>query len=116
VLAGSAAYGLGEAFRWNASLERKPADAKKFYGAIATCTALGAIMNFTSLDPIKALFWAAVLNGISAVPLMVVIMGMATSRKVMGTFVLPAYLKVLGWLAAIVMSIVFVGLVLTWHA
>jgi NRAMP (natural resistance-associated macrophage protein)-like metal ion transporter len=116
VLAGSAAYGLGEAFRWNASLERKPADAKKFYGAIATCTALGAIMNFTALDPIKALFWAAVLNGISAVPLMVVIMGMATSRKVMGTFVLPAYLKVLGWLAAIVMSMVLAGLVLTWHA
>jgi NRAMP (natural resistance-associated macrophage protein)-like metal ion transporter len=116
VLAGSAAYGLGEAFRWNASLERKPADAKKFYGAIATCTAVGAALNFTSLNPIKALFWAAVLNGIAAVPLMMVIMAMATSRKVMGTFVLPAYLKMLGWLAAVIMSMVFAGLVLTWRA
>lgn len=116
VLAGSAAYGLGEALRWNASLERKPADAKKFYGAIATCTALGAVMNFTSLDPIKALFWAAVLNGMAAVPLMIVIMAMATSRKVMGTFVLPIYLKVTGWLAALVMSMVCVGLVISWRA
>ena len=116
VLAGSAAYGLGEAFRWNASLEQKPADAKNFYGAIATCTAVGAVLNFSSLNPIKALFWAAVLNGIAAVPLMMVIMAMASSRKVMGTFVLPAYLKVLGWLVAIVMSMVFAGLVLTWRA
>ena len=116
VLAGSAAYGLGEALRWNASLEQKPANAKKFYGAIAACTALGAMMSFTSLDPIKALFWAAVLNGIAAVPLMLIIMAMATSRKVMGTFVLPPYLKVLGWMAALVMSMVCAGLILSWRA
>ncbi|MGC2198509.1 MAG: divalent metal cation transporter [Terriglobales bacterium] len=115
VLAGSAAYGLGEALRWDVSLERKPADAKRFYGAIAVCTCLGLLLTFTSLDPMKALFWAAVLNGLAAVPLMVVIMVMATSRQVMGTFVLPTYLKVGGWLAAVVMSLVCAGLVLTWR-
>ena len=115
VLAGSAAYGISEALLWKASLERKPGDAKKFYAAIATCTGVGALLNFTSLDPIKALFWAAVLNGVAAVPLMLVIMTMATSRTVMGTFVLPTYLKVVGWLAALVMSMVFAGLVLTWR-
>lgn len=115
VLAGSAAYGIGEALLWKASLERKPTDAKKFYAAIATCTAVGALLNFTSLDPIKALFWAAVLNGVAAVPLMLIIMTMATSRTVMGTFVLPTYLKVVGWLAALVMSMVFAGLVVTWR-
>jgi NRAMP (natural resistance-associated macrophage protein)-like metal ion transporter len=115
VLAGSAAYGLGEAFQWNVSLERKPADAKKFYGAIAACTCLGLLLTFTGLDPIKALFWAAVLNGLASVPLMIIIMAMATSRKVMGTFVLPSYLKALGWLAAVVMSMVCVGLALTWR-
>jgi NRAMP (natural resistance-associated macrophage protein)-like metal ion transporter len=115
VLAGSAAYGLGEALRWDVSLERKPGDAKKFYGAIAACTTLGLLLNFASLDPMKALFWAAVLNGLAAVPLMFVIMVVASSRKVMGTFVLPTYLKVVGWLAAVVMSMVCAGLVLTWH-
>ena len=116
VLAGSAAYGIGEAFRWNASLERKPKDAKKFYAAIATCTVLGLFLNLTALDPMKALFWAAVLNGLAAVPLMFVILALATSRKVMGSFVLPGYLKVLGWTAACVMTLVCVGLMLTWHA
>jgi NRAMP (natural resistance-associated macrophage protein)-like metal ion transporter len=116
VLAGSAAYGIGEALLWNASLEMKPADAKKFYSAIVACTAIGAVLNFSSLDPIKALFWAAVLNGVVAVPLMLVIMTMATSRSVMGKFVLPTYLKVVGWLAALVMCMVCAGLVLTWRA
>lgn len=116
VSAGSAAYGLGEAFRWNVSLEQKRADAKKFSGAIAACTALGLLLNFTSLDPMKALFWAAVLNCLAAVPLMFVIMVMATSRKVMGTFTLPTYLKVAGWLAAVVMSMVCIGLVFAWHS
>ena len=74
------------------------------------------MLNFSSLDPIKALFWAAVLNGVVAVPLMLVIMTMATSRSVMGKFVLPTYLKLVGWLAALVMTMVCAGLVLTWRA
>jgi NRAMP (natural resistance-associated macrophage protein)-like metal ion transporter len=115
VLAGSAAYGLGEALTWDASLERKPADAKKFYAAIAGCSCLGLLLNLTSLDPMKALFWAAVLNGIASVPLMFVIMIIATSRTVMGSFVLPTYLRIVGWSATAVMSVVCLGLVLTWR-
>jgi NRAMP (natural resistance-associated macrophage protein)-like metal ion transporter len=116
VLAGSAAYGVGEALRWNASLEQKPSNAKKFYAAIAACTCLGLFLQFTRLDPMKALFWAAVLNGLAAVPLMFVIMSIATSRKVMGTFVLPTYLRMIGWLASAVMSLVCVGLIVFWHS
>jgi len=73
-------------------------------------------LNLTRLNAMKALFWAAVLNGLAAVPLMFVIMSMATSRKVMGTFVLPRYLRLVGWLAAAVMSAVCVGLIVSWHA
>ncbi len=73
---------------------------------------MGLLLNFLSLDPMKALFWAAVLNGLAAVPLMIVIMLMATSPKVMGTFVLPRYLRLVGWLAAAVMCAVCAGLVL----
>ena len=106
VLAGSAAYGLGEALNWDVSLERKPGDAKKFYAAIVVCTLLGVLLNFFSLSPMKALFWAAVLNGIAAVPLMTVIMIVASSRKTMGQFVLSPYLKVVGWAAAALMTVV----------
>jgi Mn2+/Fe2+ NRAMP family transporter len=112
VLAGSAAYGIGESLHWDVSLEKRPADAKKFYSAIVICTLMGLLLNFMSLDPMKTLFWAAVLNGLAAVPLMIVIMLMATSPKVMGTFVLPRYLRLVGWLAAIVMCAVCAGLVL----
>jgi NRAMP (natural resistance-associated macrophage protein)-like metal ion transporter len=111
VLAGSAAYGLGEALKWDVSLERKPGDAKKFYAAIGVCTLLGVLLNLASLTPMKALFWAAVLNGIAAVPLMIVIMIVASSRKTMGQFVLSPYLKVVGWLAAALMILVCAGLV-----
>jgi NRAMP (natural resistance-associated macrophage protein)-like metal ion transporter len=106
VLAGSAAYGLGEALKWDVSLESKPGDAKKFYAAIVVCTLLGVLLNFASLSPMKALFWAAVLNGIAAVPLMIVIMIVASSRKTMGQFVLSPYLKVVGWVAAALMAVV----------
>jgi NRAMP (natural resistance-associated macrophage protein)-like metal ion transporter len=111
VLAGSAAYGLGEALKWDVSLERKPGDAKKFYAAIAVCTLLGVLLNFASLSPMKALLWAAVLNGIAAAPLMIVIMMVASSRKAMGQFVLPLYLKLVGWSAAALMIAVCGGLI-----
>src|SRR5205085_793092 len=74
VLAGSAAYALGEALDWPTGLARNPLDAKAFYGAIAAATLVGFLINFVHLDPIKALFWSAVINGVVAVPLMVVIM------------------------------------------
>jgi len=113
VLAGSAAYAIGEAFRWRASLEHAPEKAPKFYAAIAVATLIGLAMNFVHLDPIRALFWAAVLNGITAAPLMLVIMLMAKSRKVMGKFIVPRYLQVVGWAATTVMFAMSVGLFAT---
>jgi Mn2+/Fe2+ NRAMP family transporter len=110
VLAGSAAYGVAETFRWNASLESRPNKAKEFYGVLAVATLIGLALNFVGLNPIRALFWSAVINGVVSVPLMVVTMRMAANRKVMGEFTLPAYLRVVGWVATAVMLAASAGL------
>ncbi len=114
VLAGSAAYAVGEAFQWPIGLERKARDAKGFYAVVAMATLLGVVLNFTHLDPIKALFWTAVINGVVAAPLMIVMMLMATSRKVMGKFTLSRYLRIVGWIAPALMIAASAGLFLTW--
>ncbi|HXE66886.1 MAG TPA: divalent metal cation transporter [Rhodanobacteraceae bacterium] len=104
VLAGSAAFALGETFRWRTGLERKPQRAKLFYGAIAIATLGGMALSFTPMDPIKMLYWSAVINGVVAVPLMVLIMLLAARRRNMGRFPIPAVLKLLGWAATGVMG------------
>jgi Mn2+/Fe2+ NRAMP family transporter len=114
VLAASACYGIGEARKWKASLERKPQEAARFYAAITVATLLGLALNFLHIDPVKALFWAAILNGLVAGPLMAVIMTMASSHKVMGNFVIPPYLKYMGWLATGVMFSICIGVLFTW--
>jgi NRAMP (natural resistance-associated macrophage protein)-like metal ion transporter len=114
VLAGSAAYALGEAFGWPTGLGRAPRDAKAFYGTIAVATLLGISINFFDFDPIKALFWSAVLNGIVAVPLMVVIMIMARRRQVMGAFTVPRPLWAMGWLSTGVMAAASAAMFATW--
>ena len=114
VLAASAAYGIGEACRWQVSLEQKPTLAPRFYAAISAATLIGLLLNFLHIDPIRALFWAAILNGVVAAPLMAVIMMMASSRKVMGKFAIPPYLKYMGWLATGVMLCVCLSVFLTW--
>jgi NRAMP (natural resistance-associated macrophage protein)-like metal ion transporter len=114
VLAASAAYGIGEACRWEANLQRKPERALRFYGAIVAATLIGLALNFMHIDPVRALFWAAILNGIVAAPLMAVIMMMASSKSVMGKFTIPAYLRCVGWLATAVMICVCFGVFYTW--
>ncbi len=114
VLAGSAAYAVGEGLRWNASLEEKPKDARGFYSVIAVSTLVGIALNFIGINPIKALFWAAVLNGVLAAPLMAVIMHMASSKKVMDEFTVPLYLRVVGWIATAAMLAVSIGVFATW--
>jgi NRAMP (natural resistance-associated macrophage protein)-like metal ion transporter len=114
VLAGSAAYALGEALGWPTGLSRLPRDAKAFYGTISVATLLGVSINFINLDPIKALFWAAVINGVVAVPLMVVIMIMATQERVMGAFTLPRPLWAIGWLSTIAMAVAVIVMFATW--
>ena len=68
MLAGSAAYAVGESMAWRVGLARKPTKAKKFYAAIAMATLLGVLLNFSPINPIKALYWSAVINGVAAVP------------------------------------------------
>jgi Mn2+/Fe2+ NRAMP family transporter len=114
VLAGSAAYALGEACNWRASLENTPEKAPRFYLAIVVATAIGILFNFFHIDPVRALFWSAVLNGLIAAPLMAVIVTMATSRKVMGKFAIPTYLRVAGWISTVVMFGVCAGVFATW--
>jgi Mn2+/Fe2+ NRAMP family transporter len=114
VLAGSGAYAIGEALRWTTGLDRKPLDAKAFYGTIAVSSLLGIGINFVGLDPIKALFWSAVINGVVAVPLMAIIMLMAMRQDVMGRFALPRALWAMGWLCTGVMAVVVAIMFATW--
>jgi Mn2+/Fe2+ NRAMP family transporter len=114
VLAGSAAYAVSEVLCWRRGLGRKPAEAVGFYAVLAAATLLGLGLTFTSLDPIRALFWSAVLNGIAAAPVMAVVMLMATNARVMGQFTLPRTLRVIGWAATAIMALAAVTLLATW--
>jgi NRAMP (natural resistance-associated macrophage protein)-like metal ion transporter len=105
VLAGSAAYALGEARGWPVGLERRPLHAKAFYGAIALAMLLGAAANVFALNPVKALVWVAVLNGIVAVPVMALLMLLTTRTAVMGQFSISGPWRVLGWVGTAVMAI-----------
>jgi NRAMP (natural resistance-associated macrophage protein)-like metal ion transporter len=113
VLAGSAAYAVGETFHWTASLQKKPRQAVKFYATIGVATVIGLVLNFIHLNPIKALFWSAVLNGVVAVPVMVLMMILTQNAKVMGKFTLPLYLRIGGWIATAVMLVASLGMFLT---
>ena len=113
VLSGSAAYAVGEALKWPVGLERKAKEAKAFYFVLAVATLIGLVLNFTKLDPIKALVWAAIINGITAAPVMCFMMLLASRSKVMGKLTLPFYLKILGWLATAIMALAAIGMFLT---
>ncbi len=114
VLAGSAAYAVGEGLRWRVGLNSEPKRARKFYGVIAAAVLLGLGLNFIHIDPIKALFWSAVINGVVAVPIMLLMMLIAQNAEVMGEFTLSARQKSLGWLATAAMLAASVGLFATW--
>ncbi len=110
VLAGSAAYAMAGTFRWKNSLEMRPMAAKRFYGIIAISTLVGVAINFMPIDPIKALFWSAVINGVISVPIMVVMMLLASRRDVMGRLTPPMRLKAIGWVATGAMAIAVVAM------
>jgi Mn2+/Fe2+ NRAMP family transporter len=114
VLAGSAAYAVGEIFRWPVSLESNVVNAKGFYGVLTIATLIGLALNFTAINPIKALFWPAVINGVVAVPMMIMIMLLSSNSKAMGDFTLSRRLKLGGWIATIVMLIAAIGMFATW--
>jgi NRAMP (natural resistance-associated macrophage protein)-like metal ion transporter len=104
VLAGSAAYAVGEALRWPTGLDRAPREAKAFYAVIAVSTAAGALINLSPINPIQALFWSAVVNGVVAVPIMALTMLMAANAKVMGEQTIGPALKIVGWLSTAAMA------------
>jgi len=106
VFAASSAYAVGEALEWEIGLGRRPREARAFYTVLVSSTIIGTLMNFAHVNPIKALFWAAVINGVIAVPLMYVMMHMASSSKIMGEHTIPRYLKILGWTATGVMTLI----------
>lgn len=110
VLAGSAAYALGEARRWPTGLARRPLEAKAFYAVIVTATLAGIGINLSPVDPIKALFWSAVINGVVAVPVMAMMMLISSNKKIMGEFVLGGGRRLMGWLAMAVMAAAAVGM------
>ena len=116
VLAGSAAYAVGEAFGWHVGLARKAHRAKAFYGFLFAAIVAGVIINMSPIDPIKALFWSAVINGVVAVPVMVMLMHLSGRRSAMGEFTLPMPLKVVGWAATIAMALAAVGMFATMGA
>jgi Mn2+/Fe2+ NRAMP family transporter len=104
VLAGSAAYAVAETFRWKHGLDLKPHQARGFYTIVGLATAGGVALDFTGIDPIRALFWAAVINGVAAVPIMAVMMLLATDLGVLGKFAVRRWLKLVGWLAVATMA------------
>jgi Mn2+/Fe2+ NRAMP family transporter len=105
VLAGSAASAVGEAWRLPVGLGRRPLDAKAFYGTLAVATAIGIAMNLAGIDPIRALYWSAVVNGVVAVPVLTLMMLMASRRRVMGEFTIGRPLRIIGWAATAIMAL-----------
>jgi NRAMP (natural resistance-associated macrophage protein)-like metal ion transporter len=114
VLAGSAAYAVSEARRWRVGLSREPSEAVAFYVTLCIAAAVGIGLNFTPINPIAALYWSAVINGVVAVPIMVLLMLMAGRRSVMGEFAIGGPLRVLGWLATAAMLASIAGMAATW--
>ena len=112
VLAGSAAYAIGEGRKWPVGLARKPKEAVSFYSVLALSAGIGIALNFTPINPISALYWSAVINGVLAVPVMVLLMFMSRRQDVMGRFVIDGPLYWLGWLstAAMLLSVVAMGI------
>ena len=110
VLAGSGAYALSEAMGWNSGLENKAHDARGFYSIIAISVLLGLVIQYTPISPMKALFWSAVINGIIAVPLIVVIILLVSKKSVMGKFTASRPIIILGWIAVAVMGAAAVGM------
>jgi Mn2+/Fe2+ NRAMP family transporter len=111
VLAGSAAYAVSEALRWPVGLARQPKAARAFYATLAVATALGTAISLLPLDPIRALYWSAVINGVMVAPIIVVMMKLASNPRVMGRFTLSLWLKIVGWITAAVMALCVVGLI-----
>ncbi len=113
VLAGAAAYAVAEAREWRGTLEDRPQLAKKFYGIVASAMILGLILDYAGIDAVKMLFWSAVLNGVLAPPLIVLVVLLTSSKKIMGNRVNSPLLKWLGWATAVIMAVAAIAMFAT---
>jgi NRAMP (natural resistance-associated macrophage protein)-like metal ion transporter len=113
VLASSAAYAVAEAFGWSEGLERHWFEARRFYAIIVVATLVGTGLDFTSIDPMKALYWSAVINGVVAVPIMAGLMLLAGKKSVMGSFTSGLKTRCFGWGGVAVMG--FAVLMMLWN-
>ena len=116
VLTGSSGYAVAEAFGWRYGLSEKPRKAWRFYAVIVASTLVGLLINYLGISPIRALFWTAVINGLLAPPLLVLIMLVSNNKAVMGERVNGVGLNILGWAAAAVMFAAAIGLFVTWDS
>lgn len=114
VLAGSAAYAVAECFDWPEGLDKKALAAKGFYAIIGLATLGGVLLDFTPINPVKGLFWSAVINGVVAIPIMVVMMMMAVRPEVMGAFTIKRRLWILGWTATSLMFVTVIAMFVFW--
>jgi Mn2+/Fe2+ NRAMP family transporter len=110
VLAGSCAYAVAEAAAWRGSLDRRPHQAGKFYLVLAVAVALGVGLNYAGFNAIRLLFTAAVVNGVLAPPIILIVLLLTRDPEVMGSAMNPPVLNLLGWLTFIVMVVAAAGL------
>jgi Mn2+/Fe2+ NRAMP family transporter len=113
VLAGSAGYAVAESLRWPIGLGLSLLEARGFYAVLCAATFIGVVLDFGGVDPIKALIWSAIVNGVVAVPIMVIMMLLAVKRDVMGPFTVKRRLLVLGWLSTAVMAAAVIAMFAT---
>jgi NRAMP (natural resistance-associated macrophage protein)-like metal ion transporter len=113
VFAGTASYAVCETFRWNMGLDKKLRAARAFYAVIAGATALGVLIAFSPIPPMKVLYWSAVVNGVLAAPLMIVMLLIASNKRIMGRLTISWRLRVVGWIAAAAMAAAAIGLFVT---
>lgn len=114
VLAGSSAYAIAEAGAWRGTLNDRPHASPRFYIVIAVSMVIALAVDFAGLDPVKSLFWSAVLNGVLAPPLIVLVVLLSSNGKIMGEHANPPWLKWLGWITAAVMAACAVAMFVTW--
>ena len=113
VLAGSCAYAISEAAAWRGSLDKKPRGARKFYGVLAAAMTMGLVIDYAGLDAVKMLFWSAVVNGLLAPPLILLVLLLTSDRSVMGDRINSPVIRTLGWITFTIMTAAAVGLLLT---
>jgi NRAMP (natural resistance-associated macrophage protein)-like metal ion transporter len=113
VLAGSCAYAIAEAAAWKGSLEKKPRSARRFYGVLAIAMTMGLAINYTGLDAVKMLFWSAVVNGVLAPPLILLILLLTSNHQLMGDRVNSRTLQIAGWITFVVMAAAAIGMFIT---